>query len=134
MSTNQQVATSIEGLRLELLNAESILNTQYSFDLAEPSYIKCLQQIADMPEQHEQIVKLIIRMFTNGDVSDEPVAFLMHALRWAEIYDWAQGQLASMESPIVNGRPFVKIIAAFKEDWENKEFYKMFIDQGSDSH
>jgi len=125
MNVDQQKVT-IDKLRAELLNAEMILNTQYSFDLAEPSYIKCLQLIADVPEQHEQIVQLIISMFIKKEVSDEPIAFLMHVLRWTEIRDWARNQLRSMENPIKDGRPFVKIIAAFDDDWENKEFYKMF--------
>ena len=118
--------TTIDALRHELLSAESILNTQYSFDLAEPCYVRCLQLIANAPEQREQIIKLFISMCMSGEVSDEPVAFLMHALRWPEIQDWAQYQLQSMENPLRNGRRFEKIVAAFDEEWENKEFYKIF--------
>jgi hypothetical protein len=31
-----------------------------------------------------------------------------------------------MADPVVHGRPFVKIINAFADDWENREFYKTF--------
>lgn len=126
MSTDVQPTAVIQALRTELLNAESILNTQYSFDLAEPSYIRCLELIAGAPEQRDQLGRLITSMFTNGEVSDEPVAFLMHALRWPEIQAWAREQLGSLKNPVANGRPLEKIIAAFCDDWENREFYKLF--------
>jgi hypothetical protein len=126
MSTNPKITTMIDALRAELLEAESILNTQYSFDLAEPNYVKCLQLIAEVPEQREQVANLITSLFTSGEVSDEPVAFLMHALRWPDVFDWAKNRLRGLENPIADGRPLEKIVAAFSDDWENKNFYKMF--------
>ena len=124
MSTNPKITTMIDALRAELLKAELILNTQYSFDLAEPNYVKCLQLIAEVPEQREQVADLITSLFTSGEVSDEPVAFLMHVLRWPDVLDWAKNRLRRLESPIADGRPLEKIVAAFSDDWENKNFYK----------
>lgn len=126
MNSNVTPTAVIQALRTELLIAESILNTQYSFDLAEPSYIRCLELILSAPEQRDQLGKLIASMFASGEVSDEPVAFLMHALRWPEIQTWAQEQLNSLKNPVADGRPFEKIIASFSDDWENKVFYKLF--------
>ena len=126
MSISAQPTAVVHALRAELLSAEAILNTQYSFGLAEPSYIKCLELIAGAPEQRDQLGKLITSMLASGEVSDEPVAFLMHVLRWPEVLDWARNQLRHLKNPIANGRPIEKIIAAFSDDWENREFYKMF--------
>lgn len=126
MSTNPKIMTMIDALRAELLKAESILNTQYSFDLAEPNYVKCLQLIAEVPEQREQVANLITSLFTSGEVSDEPIAFLMHALRWPAVLDWAKNRLQQMENPVADGRPLEKIVAAFGDDWENRNFYKTF--------
>lgn len=126
MSTNPKILARIDALRAELLKAESILNTQYSFDLAEPTCVKCLQLIAEVPGQREQVADLITSLFTSGELSDEPVAFLMHVLRWPDVFDWAKNRLQRLENPIADRRPLEKIVAAFGDDWENKNFYKTF--------
>jgi hypothetical protein len=118
--------TDLDVLREELLHAEKILDTEYSFDRAEPSYVCCLEIIGDAEDQRAQIVALITSLFSSGQLSDEPVAVLMHKLRWPEVRRWAEAELHGLENPKINGRPFEKIIAAFSDDWENKEFYKMF--------
>lgn len=58
-------------------------------------------------------------------MSDEPIAFLMHALRWSEIRDWAQARLSQLNDPLAHGRQFQKILAAYSDEWENK-IYKRF--------
>jgi len=118
--------SAIEKLRAELLKAELILNTKYSFSLAETNYVNCLQIIDEFPEQRPKFVQLLKSMFLNGEVSDEPIAFLMHALRWSEILDWAQNESQHLKNPIGHARPFMKIAAAFDDNWENGEFYKLF--------
>jgi hypothetical protein len=44
----------------------------------------------------------------------------------AEVRRWAEAELHAMENPKVNGRPLEKIIAAFNDDWENKELCQLF--------
>ena len=116
----------VDELREQLLKAERILDTEFSFDLAEPAYLRCLDLIADNPGDRPQFVRLLTSLFLEGRLSDEPVAFLMHKLRWIEIREWAQAQLNAMIDPRIHGRPFVKIINGFSDHWENRAFYKSF--------
>ncbi|OOW75798.1 hypothetical protein Xclt_21240 [Xanthomonas axonopodis pv. clitoriae] len=120
------VVTDLDVLEGELLKAEEVLDTEYSFEKAEPSYVRCLEIISHAEHKRPQIVALITSLFSNGKLSDEPVAVLMHKLRWPEVRRWAEAELHAMENPKVNGRPLEKIIAAFNDDWENKEFYQLF--------
>lgn len=124
MNTNPKAVRLLARLQEQLLAAEHILSTQYSFELAEPNYLECLELIGAMPEQRLKIINLITSMFLEGEISDEPVAYLMHHLRWPEVLDWAHGQLRSMQNPVAQGRPIEKILAAFSDSWENNEFYK----------
>lgn len=117
---------AIDALRTELKQAESVLNTQYSFDLAEPHYLRCLQIINEAPGERAAIVDLLKTVLVSGEVSDEPIAYLMHALRWPEIRDWAQSRVQSLSDPLAHGRHFQKVIAAYSDNWENKMFYKRF--------
>ena len=118
--------TELDMLREELLRAEKILDTEYSFDKAEPSYVRCLEIIGNAEDKRAQIVALITSLFSSGQLSDEPVAVLMHKLRWPEVRRWAEAELHALANPKINGRPLEKIIASFSDDWENKEFYRMF--------
>jgi hypothetical protein len=117
---------AVNALRAELLQAESILNTKYSFDLAEPYYLRSLQIIAEASNERAAIIDLLKTMLVSGEVSDEPIAYLMHALRWPEIRDWAQARLREVQDPLAHGRHFQKVIAAYSDEWENKAFYKKF--------
>ncbi|QKY12154.1 hypothetical protein [Janthinobacterium lividum] len=126
MNHDKNVVNNVNLLRKELLDAETVLDTQYSFELAEPNYVRCLQLINAAPEQHGPFVELLISMFLERVVSEEPIAVLMHVLRWPEIREWAEDQLRSLDNPIAYGRPLEKIIAAFDDQWENREIYKMF--------
>ena len=121
------VVTDLDMLEDELLKAEKVLDTEYSFEKAEPNYMRCLEIISQAEDKRPQIVALITALFSSGRVSDEPVAVLMHKLRWLEVKQWAEAELRAMENSKVNGRPLEKIIAAFSDDWENKEFYQLFV-------
>ncbi|MFC5476379.1 hypothetical protein [Paraherbaspirillum soli] len=116
----------IDVLRNELLSAENILNAEYSFEKAEPSYLRCLEIVKNAPEMRPQFADLLTSLFNAGEISDEPVAFLMHALRWLEIREWAEYNLRQIPNAIARGRPFEKVIEAFSDDWENQEFYQLF--------
>ncbi|WMW80822.1 hypothetical protein RF679_00740 [Undibacterium cyanobacteriorum] len=116
----------IQELKNELLAAENILNTEYSFEKAEPNYCRCLEIIYGAPESKSQFVDLMTSLFESNQVSDEPLAFLMHSLRWPEIRAWAENKLRQMPNPIATGRPLEKLIEAFNEDWENQQFYELF--------
>jgi hypothetical protein len=116
----------VDEFRQQLLEAERILDTDFSFDLAEPAYVCCLELVKDNPTERADFAHLLTSLFLEGRISDEPVAFHMHKLRWPEVREWAQGQLNTMAEPVLHGRPFLKIINAFADDWENAEFYKTF--------
>ena len=118
--------TSIDALKNELLEAERVLYTEYSFEKAEPNYLRCLEIIESAPGMRPQFAALLMSLFTEKEISDEPIAFLMHKLRWPEIRDWVERDLAQMKNPMANGGPLEKIIMAFSENWENKEFYHLF--------
>lgn len=116
----------VDALKSELLAAENILKTEYSFEKAEPNYLKCLQIIRSAPEMRPQFAELLKLLFDTNEVSDEPIAFLMHVLRWSEVRAWAEQKMRQMHAPIATGRPLEKIIEAFNDDWENQEFYELF--------
>jgi hypothetical protein len=116
----------INMLKNELLAAEHILNTEYSFEKAEPQYLRCLEIISGAPAMKQQFAALMTSLFEANQISDEPLAFLMHALRWQEVRDWAEKKIREMPNPIATGRPLEKVIEAFDDDWENKDFYKVF--------
>lgn len=116
----------VDALKSELLAAENILNTEYSFEKAEPNYLRCLDIIKSAPEMRPQFADLLTSLFDTNEVSDEPVAFLMHAQRWPEVREWAEKRIRQMPNPIATGRPLEKIIEAFSDDWENQDFYELF--------
>lgn len=118
----------VDMLKSELLAAENILNTEYSFEKAEPNYLRCLEIINGAPEMRQQFAVLMTSLFETDQVSDEPLAFLMHVLRWREVRDWAEDKLREMPNPIATGRPLEKVLEAFNDDWENREFYDLFSD------
>lgn len=119
-------AMIIDALKSELLAAENILNTEYSFEKAEPNYLRCIDIIKSAPEMRPQFVSLFTLLFNANEVSDEPLAFLMHVLRWPEVRAWAENSLRRMPNPIATGQSLEKIIKAFSDDWENQEFYESF--------
>ncbi|KQV51515.1 MULTISPECIES: hypothetical protein [unclassified Duganella] len=119
-------AMTMNALKSELLEAEHILNTVYSFERAEPNYIRCLEIIRGAPEMRHQVFKLLTSLFEANLISDEPLAFLMHVLRWSEVREWAEINIRMMSNPIATGRPLEKVIEAFDDDWENQEFYELF--------
>ncbi len=119
----------VEALKNELLAAENILNTEYSFEKAEPNYLQCLDIIKGAPEMRPQFVDLMTSLFDVNAVSDESVAFLMHVLRWPEVREWAENSIRQMPNPIATGRPLEKVIEAFSDDWENQEFYELFAEK-----
>lgn len=116
----------IDAFKSELLAAESILNTEYSFEKAEPNYMRCLDIIESAPHMRPQFSALLTSLFDANEVSDEPLAFLMHVLRWPEVREWAESSIRQMPNPIATGRPLEKVIEAFSDDWENQEFYELF--------
>jgi hypothetical protein len=74
----------IDEFRQQLLKVERILGTDFSFDLAESAYVRCLELARDNPNNRAEFVRLLTTMFLDGLLSDEPIAFLMHKLRWPE--------------------------------------------------
>ena len=116
----------ITELKNEILAAEEVLNTKYSFDLAEPNYDRCLEIIESAPELQREFSELLISLLESEAVSDEPVAYLMRALRWESVRAWAKNELAKMSDVMITGVVHLKVLEAYKADWENEEFYVRF--------
>lgn len=114
----------INKVETELLQAEHLLCTEYSFELAEPNYVRCLEILRSAPEVQRRFEELLIAMFKAKKISEEPLAYLMHQLRWAGVRKWLEDELRSMPNPIATGDPFEKVLAAYDDNWENREFYK----------
>ena len=115
---------SMMEVEYELLQAEDVLNTEFSFDLAEPNYLRCLQVIQKAPELQPQFEALLISLFEKRQVSDEPLAYLMHKLRWPGVRSWMKAKLDELPHSIAGGAPYEKVLAAYSDAWENREFYK----------
>ncbi|MBR7747242.1 hypothetical protein [Undibacterium baiyunense] len=114
---------ALELLKTELCEAENILSTEFSFEMAEPSYQRFLALVNVGEVSREEVSTLITSMFKNGEISEEPVAYLMHVLRWGEVKEWVERSLAGMANPMLHGRQLEKILEAYSDSWENREFY-----------
>ncbi|MET1256650.1 hypothetical protein [Aliikangiella maris] len=114
----------IDEIKKELLEAENILNTEFSFELAEPNYIRCIELINANSDIKDDVEALIISMFEDKAVSSEPIAYLMYCLRWPRVKTWMEESLRNTPDAIATGAPMEKVIDAYDDDWENKEFYK----------
>jgi hypothetical protein len=114
---------ALNALRAELQAAEHMLSTQYSSELAEPNYRRCLSLIEAHERNRRQIVELMTSMFDSGEITEEPIAYLMHCLRWEEVRSWAEAKLRAMEHPMLYGRALGRICEAFADNWEDREFY-----------
>ena len=114
----------INRLRQKLLQAEHVLDTEYSFDRAEPHYRESLALIDSATENKEEFAHLLMDMYSSKSISDEPLAYLMHVLRWSNIRSWLEEQLAKDPTAIATGVSHEKVLAAYQDDWANREFYK----------
>ena len=114
----------IINFRRELMQAEHVLNTKYSFDLAEPYYRKCLSFVADSPEYQNDFENELLNLYLGGLVSDEPVAYLMHILRRKNVKLAIEGIMFGDSSAIASGQFHQNILSAYDDEWEHKIFYK----------
>jgi hypothetical protein len=113
----------INDFNRQLRTAEGILNTEFSFELAESNYLRCLEIVRANPDMRTQFVSSLTSLYEAKEVSDEPIAYLMHVLRWPEVASWAEEKLRTSRDSIATGASLEKILAAYNENWENKEFY-----------
>lgn len=115
---------SASQIRDELMKAERLLNTEFSFDLAESIYRRCLNVIKSTPQDQQEIEQLLVDLFRTKQVSSEPLAYLMHLLRWEGVRLAIEMDLRTLDSPIATGADHAKVLAAFEPEWENREFYR----------
>jgi hypothetical protein len=111
-------------VRDELLQAEHVLDTKFSFDEAEPFYRRCLAHIESAPQDREAIEQLLIKLFRERQISSEPLAYLMHVLRWEGVRHAIEADLLSQTAPIVAGVEHGKVLDGFETEWDNKMFYR----------
>ncbi len=115
--------SAIVQLKAQLSEAENILNTDFSFDLAEPVYRRCLAILLRKDVVRTDATDLMCSMFNSNTLSDEPISYLMHVLRWPEIRVWAETTLRNMEHPLLDGAPLERILNAYDDLWPHREFY-----------
>jgi hypothetical protein len=115
---------ALERVRAELVHAEHILSSEYSFDLAEPNYVRALSAIRNEPGQQQEFERLLLQLFRTKAISEEPLAYLMHQLRWEGVRRQLKADRRSMPHQIATGRPIDRVLEAYDDDWENREFYK----------
>jgi hypothetical protein len=113
----------IQKIEEQLLAAEDVLNTKYSAELAEPNYKNALGLIRSAAEDQEEIETLLIDLYANGRISSEPLAYLMHVLKWGRVRVWLENELERDESAIATGASHQKVLDAYSDQWENREFY-----------
>lgn len=110
--------------RHELIQAEHVLNTKYSFELAEPYYRKCLSFVADSPEFQSDFESELLSLYLEGLISDEPLAYLMHILRWKNVKLAIEEIMFGDSSAIASGQFHQNILSAYDDEWEHQIFYK----------
>ena len=84
-------------------------------------YQRCLAYIRSDPNLQSEFERRTLELFESKQVSDEPVAYLMHVLRWVRRH--LEQKLREMAHPIATGAPYEKVLAAYEDGWENKDFY-----------
>lgn len=114
----------IDEFKSELLAAELILNTDYSFELAEPNYLRCLDIIRNSPKMQSEFALALIALYEEKSISDEPIAYLMHVLRWPEVASWVERKLRDDPDAVATGSSLEKVLTAYGDNWENREFYE----------
>ena len=114
----------VNAFQVELVQAENVLDTQFSFETAEPHYRKCLSIIDQAPEYQGEFEMLLLKMYFKQMISDEPLAYLMHVLRWENIKRTLEFELFNDPAAIATGRGHEKVLAAYDDEWLNKDFYK----------
>lgn len=114
----------VSQVRDELLQAEHVLNTKFSFDLAEPFYRHCLAQIESAPQDREAVEHLLIQLFRERQISSEPLAYLMHVLRWEGVRHAIEADLRCQSAPIITGVEHGKVLDGFLTDWGHRMFYR----------
>ena len=113
----------IDNFEAELLKAEEILNTEFSFDLAEPNYLSCLDLITNNKHLEHEFESSIINLFDSKKISDEPVAYLMFKLRWIGVKNWIEDKIKSLDNPMIEADSLQKVLDAFSDDWDNQDIY-----------
>jgi hypothetical protein len=114
----------ISDLYEQLVQAEHVLDTQYSFELAEPHYRKCLSIIEHAPAYQKEFEDLLLKMYFEKVISDEPLAYLMHVLRWPNVRKDLELKITHDPTAIATGRSHEKILSAYHDEWANRDFYK----------
>lgn len=119
-----ELRDALECVRTELLQAEHVLCTDFSFDLAEPNYVRALSAIRGAAGYECNFERLLLTLFRTKEVSEEPLAYLMHKLRWEGVRQELEKDRRALEYPILHARPIDRILEAYDDRWENREFYQ----------
>lgn len=115
--------SALELVREHLLAAEYVLNTEYSFGLAEPHYRKCVALLRHNMGLRVAAARLVAELYSQGNLGDEPIAYLVHVLRWREVAEWARASIAALDNPMLHGGPLENVLEAFENEWEHCVFY-----------
>lgn len=115
---------AVTEVRYQLLAAEHLLSTEYSFDLAEPNYVRALAAVRGAPDRLAEFEDLLLELFMTRAISEEPLAYLMHHLRWEGVRHHLEDDMRAIPHPVATGRPIERVLEAYSDDWENRSFYR----------
>ena len=130
-AVNDQVLNAFETLCTKAAEADQVTLGE---DELEPLYEEVLEFLTSHPTHRAQLAQSLIDMMGKYRFSRErrekllpstAIVYAMHELRWPEILEFAQQENQAFYAPKMETL-MNSIIAAYEDDWENKDFYKRF--------
>ncbi len=93
---------------------------------AEPEMAKFLHAVNAHPEERPFVSEMFKQSLTQPGAPWEFVQFCLHGLRWPEVQEFLQAS-RSRDIDNLRARPIWEhLLDAFKDDWEDAEFYKEY--------
>lgn len=106
-------------------------------DALEPLYEDVLKFLESHPEHRVELSQRLIDVMGRYRFNREnkecllpsaAIAYSMHVLRWPEVLKFAEEENRVFYAPKM-ATLMSSIMAAFEDDWEDKDFYKRFHDK-----
>lgn len=107
-------------------------------DALEPMYEEVLGFLESHPAHRAELSQRLIDVMGRYRFGRErqerllpsaAIAYSMHVLRWPEVLRFAEEENRVFYAPKM-ATLMTSIMAAFEDDWEDRDFYKRFQDKG----